>query len=214
LAGLLAGVLGIGRNAYYDLFSLGQARIGVALRVPVRRVVQTVGYLATDSDDWHGMRLRTQVPVELLLPRPPHKALRFQVYFAHRDADLVRGLHELLASQRYRYPPCLGLAACPAWAEDPRLIPWSEVRQAPTGQDPLPIASAVPAGLLDPELGLPLREGLRVIKDRMPLALAPGRELSAVADLFWEESGNQLPVALRGPAYQLPGDDTWFVFVE
>lgn len=220
VAGLLAGMLGRERNGYHDLFALEKARVGVSLRSPVRRVVQTVGYLATDSDDWHGARLRTQVPVEFLLPCPPNRTIRYRIYFSHADRAVVAELYRLLASRRFCYPPCLGLACCPAWVEAPRLFAWTDLEVASGPRGPIPVGSAVPAAQIDPAFGLPLAPGVRVMKDRMPLALGPRRELVAIGDVVWAEpagparEGAGWRVAMRGSAYRLPEDDAWFVFLE
>jgi len=214
LAGMLAAVLGLRRDTYYDLFSLEQARIGVALRAPVRTLVQTVNLLQTKTGDWHGGQARTQIPTEWVLPKSPdHRALlRYRVYFQHRDPGLTREVAARVQAPRYAYPLFLGVAYCPAWVENARLyeedhILWDD---APAT---VAVDTVVPAARVQ---NMVVRPGLRVLPDRMPLDFHPDRTLRAIANVVWEDQGQPLPVRLTGPRFRLPEDpeEVWHTFLE
>ena len=214
LMGLIAALLGLDRDSYYEELGMGQAQLGVALKTPVRSAMQTVNYLATDEKDWHGAKHRIQIPLELILPRPPERLLRYRVYFAHADPERVEKLAEQLARGEYAYPLYLGLTECPAWVENVRLHPSNRVRWVEDPEEPLPIRTAVPlprlAGL-PPLSGL---EGRRLLKDRMPFDFHPDRRLKAAADVLWEAEGRPLPLKVWGLAFQVPGEAAYGVFLE
>lgn len=212
LAGIIAALLGRGRDEYYEEMSLERARIGVALKVPLRTLMQTVNYLATDDKDWHGMKRRTQIPVEFLLPRPPQCLLCYRVYFTHADVALVEELHHQLLGERYRYPLYLGLTECPAWVESPRLYQVKELRILRDPSEPLPIETAVPLHRLSGDLRL--REGLQLYKDRMPFDFSSDRRLKEVDEVLWEAEGRPVHLSIRGEAFQLPGQESFGVFLE
>jgi len=214
LAGILAALLGLRRDTYYDLFSLDRARIGVSLRAPVRTLVQTVNLLQTKTGDWHGGESRTQIPTEWVLPKSQdcRSLLRYRVFFQHRDTGLTREVAARAQGNRYAYPLFLGVAYCPAWMKNALLYEEDQVQWEDRA-----IAAKVDTVVLTERLqGVPLRPGLRVLPDRMPLDLEPGRTLRAIANVIWEDQAQPLPVRASGQRFRLPEDedDIWHVFLE
>lgn len=209
LAGVIAALLGRKRDTYYEELSLEHARIGVALKVPVRTLIQTVNYLFTKNEGWDGSQGHTQIPVELVLPQPSAPYLRYRVYFTHADPELTEELNQQLQRERYRYPLYLGLTECPAWVENPQCYKL-QVLQSPT--EALPIETAIPASRLAGEVTL--SEGLRIYKDRMPFDFHPDRRLKAVEEVLWEAEGRPLRLPLKGEVFQLPEQETFGVFLE
>ncbi|MFQ6061523.1 MAG: CRISPR-associated protein Cas5, partial [Thermoplasmata archaeon] len=47
ICGLIAGILGMPKDSYYEDFSLNRCRIGVAIGSPLRKIVQTVNFIRT-----------------------------------------------------------------------------------------------------------------------------------------------------------------------
>jgi CRISPR-associated endonuclease/helicase Cas3 len=210
LMGLIAALLARERDSYYGELGLERARIGVALRSPVRTVMQTVNYLLTKNEGWDGSRGHTQIPVEFVLPRPPERFVRYRVYFAHTDEALLEELHRRVEAGEYTYPLSLGLTECPAWVETPRLYGSHEILSVRDPAEPLPLGTAVPLPRL---AGIPSLEGLegrRLLKDRMPLDFHPDRRLKVACDILWEAEGQPLPLRVRGEVFRLrlpPEDD-------
>jgi len=214
LAGTLAALLGLGRDTYYEQFSLESARIGVSLRTAVRTLVQTVNLLQTKTGDWHGSDVRTQIPTEWVLPKSQdHWAvLRYRVFFQHKDPALTREVAARAIEGRYAYPLFLGVAYCPAWVEHPSLYEDDEVEWADNARQVL-VDTVVPTERLQ---ATPLRPGLRVLPDRMPLDFYPDRTLRSIANVIWEDRAQPLPLKVSGPRFRLPEDeeDVWHVFLE
>jgi len=210
--GMIAALLGRERDTYYEELGLENARIGIALKTPFRSVIQTVNYLATDDQDWHGVKGRIQIPLELILPRPPERFLRYRIFFTSRNSSLVEGLYECLSQGQSRYPLYLGLTECPAWPENPQLAP--EVKWVCDPQEPLPVVTVVPLPRLVELPNLQELGGLRLLKDRIPLDFYPDRKLKAAADVIWEAEGRALPLKLKGELFQIPEDSTYACFLE
>ena len=212
LTGTIAALLGRERDSYYKELALERARIGVALKTPVRTLMQTVNYLYTKNEGWDGSKGHTQIPVELVMPRPPERLLRYRVHFTHADEALIEELQEQLRAGRYRYPLYLGLTECPAWVESPRLYQANELQVLRDPEESLPIETALPIRRLTGDLKL--QEGLRLYKDRMPFDFYSDRRLKSVDEVLWEAEGRPLQLTIRGEVFQLPGQETFCAFLE
>lgn len=212
LAGLLASLLGRERDSYYDDFSLEKARIGVALKTPVRKVVQTVNYLFTKDWKLYDRGQGTQIPVEWVLPSQPHSTLCYRIYFAHVKPELVEEAYCLLSEGRYCYPLYLGVTECPAWVEGPRLYDAREMVLKIDPPEPVPLGTVVPVPRLSGDLVL--QPGLQIYKDRFPFDFFPGRLLRATGEVFWEAEGRPLYLRPRGLTFRVAEEETFCVFLE
>jgi hypothetical protein len=121
-------------------------------------------------------------------------------------------LYERLSQGQYRYPLYLGLTECPAWAENPCLLP--EVNLVSNPKEPLPVETVVPLPKLVELPDLQELRGLRLLKDRIPLDFYPDRKLKAAADVVWEAEGRALPLKLKGEIFPIPEDSTYGCFLE
>ncbi len=214
LMGLIAALLGYERDTYYEELGLERARIGVALRTPVRTVIQVVNYLFTKNEGWDGSQGHTQIPLELILPKPPERRVGYRVYFLHADPELPQELYKQLEAGEYGYPPYLGLTECPARVEHPRLYGPEELEWVHDPVEALPLGTAVPLSRLVELPPLERLAGCRLLKDRMPLDFHPDRRLESIAEVLWEAEGRPLSLRVRGEAFRLPGEDTYGVFLE
>ena len=77
IAGLIAGLLGYERDSYSEDLGLMRCDIAVSVRVPVRRVMQTINYVMTEarSNVWtrnaggfDGSAGSIQTPIEWVFP--------------------------------------------------------------------------------------------------------------------------------------------------
>ncbi len=216
LMGVVAALLGWRRNKYYERLALEQAAFGISLRMSVRTIIQTVNFLATDDGDWHGVKSRTQIPVELVLPKDPdHRAvLRYRIFFMHRDPGITREVAERARVGRYAYPLFLGTAFCPAWVENARLYEPDQVCWTRAAETVL-VDTVVLRERLHGDR-LPIAPGLRILPDRVPLDFDPDRTLKAVAAVLWEDNGRPLSLAVQGRRFRLPEDEgeVWHTFLE
>lgn len=118
VAGLLAAVLGIGRDEYYDLFGAGASAVAIEPVEPLRTVNMPMNTLSTATEAMQSLNSRGKISVKLPDPtklRQQHNyevlvdpAYRLYVWLA--DADRFGQLEEMLTNGQSYYVPSLGLS--------------------------------------------------------------------------------------------------------
>ena len=201
LMGIIAALLGMERDSYYGLLDRG--RYGVAVKVPGRRLMQTVNYTRTKKEDLGvisrgGLVPGTQIPLELLLPAGAYPRLRFRVFFHHPDEELLAETAQRLQERRSHYPLYLGLTECPAMFEFRGFFNPSQYRRLPRGT-PVSLTSVLNTALLE-KLVLNGNAPRRIFRERAPHSFGEGRTLCPPASLLYTE-GEPLTARLRTDAY-------------
>ena len=212
LSGIIAALLGVDRDEYYEKLAMERAKLGVSLRTPVRTLRQTVNYLNTKNQGWDGSNKHTQIPVELLLPQSPAPFLRYTVYFAHENVEVTKEIYKRTSEMRYCYPLYLGLTECPAWIENPEFYCSENLRFIEDPEGPLEVVTAVPLRRLVGDLRL--ADGLRVYKDRMPFDFYHDRKIKWVDEVIWEANGRPMSLSVNGLVFHIPPNNTFGVFLE
>lgn len=155
VAGLLAAVLGIGRDQYYDLFGPRQSWIAIEPVEQLRTVNMPMNTLSTADGDLTSLNSRGKISMKLPNPtklRQQHNyevlvnpAYRIDVALA--DQERYEQLRKLLAAGKSYYVPSLGLSEHLADIDyhgefdvDPVAVPADE---------PLEVDSTVPGGFED-----------------------------------------------------------------
>jgi len=209
MMGMVAAVIGYERDTYYEL--LGRGRFAVTLKVPGRRLVQTVNYVRTKKEDLTKLRRMgrvrgTQTPIEFLLPGGNERRLRFRIFFSHPDDGLMGEAAARLRESRSYYPLYLGLTECIAAGEYVFLAGPDdyEILQAGTVVNLTSVlnAASLKEILLDGES--PSR---RLVRERAPQSFGPGRTLRAPISVIYDAGANLLNVRLDVPAYCFPLGD-------
>lgn len=119
ITGILASILKMPRDTYYETLSPAQSKIGVQLLSPVRKQITCMNYVRKEGGP-------TQVRLELLLPRE-HK-LRYQVYFWHKDAALLDQLFGHCKNHELGYGVYLGQRAFRGYVESTEMISQSDIQ--------------------------------------------------------------------------------------
>ncbi|MCF7803750.1 MAG: CRISPR-associated protein Cas5 [Candidatus Marinimicrobia bacterium] len=119
ITGILASILEMPRDTYYETFSPQQSKIGVQLLSPVRKQVSCMNYVKKEGGP-------TQVRLELLLPR--EERLRFRIYCWHENAELFDSLFHRCKNHNLGYGVYLGQRAFRGYVEDAGMIPESDIQ--------------------------------------------------------------------------------------
>lgn len=161
VAGLIAGILGIGRNEYYDYFARGESAIAVqpigdlrTMNVPVNTFSTAAGDIKTVPKGARKLKVGLPDPTKL---RQQHNyevlvdpAYRIDCWIA--DEEIYDRLHEALSEGKSHYVPSLGLSEYLAEIEfhGENAVVRSEF------DDPVSVDSAVPNAVDDivPESGV------------------------------------------------------------
>ena len=110
IEGIIAGILGIDRDCYYDILSPEKCRITISPKTPVRSLFQTLNYLYVKSASaLNGKDGRTQIPLEIIVPKFFNENLRYRIYVSG-EADLLSNLGHKLTKDQAFYPTSLGSA--------------------------------------------------------------------------------------------------------
>ncbi|MGI6616108.1 MAG: CRISPR-associated protein Cas5 [Dethiobacteria bacterium] len=202
LMGVVAAILGMERDSYYETMDRG--RFSIAVKVPGRRLMQTVNYTRTKTEDLTVIRKLgivpgTQIPLELLVPDGAHTRLRFRIFFSHPDGELLKEIAQRLQQNRSHYPLYLGLTECPAMAEFCGLFAPQDYRSIPAGTD-VALTSVLNTALMQK---LVLNGGApgRIYRERAPHSFGKGRRLKPPASLLYTE-GERLTARLHRNAYR------------
>lgn len=203
IAGLIAGLLGYERDTYSEDLSLERCDIAVSVRVPVRRVMQTVNYVMTEGSVWtknaggfDGTAGGIQTPVEWVFPKLDEPRLRYRIYVHHKEPELAERLDGTLREGSYVYPPYLGMSECLGEVEHvATLKDWElSVSEAEAS-----LSTVVPSAAIT---GSPrLESGMQIIKERTAFALGADRRLISIGDVFYERNCKRITATVSSPVF-------------
>ena len=200
VAGLLAGIMGMPRDSYYDLFSPSSSAVAVVPKELPHTYTMGITTVNTKADDaiqylpqersWHhGAEMLTpESYVKYDRQRDTYEMLVdpvYRVYVALADEDVHNELRERLEDSRYHYSPALGLSECIA---DIRNVDTHAVEPATT--------DAVDSAAYDDSAVVP-RPGITVNRERAPLymeATDGGRHTTAFGNITYATGDDRLPV--------------------
>jgi CRISPR-associated protein Cas5h len=103
ISGLIAGIIGLQRDSYYELFSPNQTFIGIEVLTPLRKELHTINYRVW-TENGH-----TQIPLEVLFPEKGDE-LRYRIYFSCAENHLYQQILEKIKLNTFVYPPYLGIS--------------------------------------------------------------------------------------------------------
>lgn len=109
--GLIAGIIGLKRDSYYELFSKDKAFVGISIKSKLRKVFQVVNYVWAENVSQLNLSKgqHTQIPVEIVLPLNLDNFIKYRIYFYHTDDKLLNEIHERVRNNKVVYPPYLGI---------------------------------------------------------------------------------------------------------
>jgi len=104
--GIIAAILGIDKESYWQEFSLNNTRVAVKIMTPVKKIRTGVNVIETKSAGpmLNRIKQRSQIKYEYL------KDAHYRIYFSHNDVKLMNRLHEMLSAHKTVYTLSLGTA--------------------------------------------------------------------------------------------------------
>lgn len=182
ITGILASILKMPRDTYYEAFTPDQSKIGVQLLSPVRKQITCMNYVKKEGGP-------TQVRLELLLPREDR--LRYQMYFWHQDAALLDRIFGHCKNHELGYGVYLGQRAFRGYVESTEMIPQSDIQ-------PVSGFSGNLKSLTYQEniTGFSDTAGFDINSASMPNTMRKiqtGREQESMVDTVFEMSGRGIP---------------------
>lgn len=204
-AGLIAGLLGYERDSYSEDLGPEQCDIAVSVRVPVRRVMQTVNYVMTEGNVWTKNAggfdgtgdNPLPTPVEWVFPALGEPRLRYRVFVHHQDPAFAERLSSTLRDGSHVYPPYLGMSECLGDAEHvATLRDWDLSVKG----DEVSVSTIVPSAAIS---GAPrLEAGTQIVKERTAFALGADRKLLSIGDVLYERNCNPITARIGRPVFE------------
>lgn len=200
VAGVLAGIMGMPRDSYYDLFTPESSAISVVPKEMPHTYTMGITTVNTKADDaiqylpqersWHhGSEMLTpESYVKYDRQRDTYEMLVdpvYRIYVGLQDEDIHGELLDRLKNSRYHYSPSLGLSECIA---DISSVEVHSVEPAET--------DAVDSATYDDSAVVP-RPGVTVKRERAALymeAIDGGRRTTEFGNITYATGDDSLPV--------------------
>lgn len=194
LAGLVAALIGLGKDEYLEHFTRDRASLAVAIAQSKPGITKTripENFINTKSNGSYKMckiKNHTQINLEVVY------APRYRVFVRHRDTTIYATLKDNLIHHRSFYTPCLGISEFIAEFAYVGEFACADITML---QTPIGISSVVPiAGLEHNSIVFEAgQSGNEYLKDRMPGEMLPGRITTTYDDILYERHGN--PISAR-----------------
>lgn len=152
IKGMLAGILGYKRDAYYADFADSQCRIAIAVDAPLRKITQTMNLLKVEKPgDFQKLQYHTQNDTEWVIPQNIRTdVLSYTIVVVHQNAGILNRLTEKICTLPLGYfsdgiALALGSAQCQGWISGGRRIQLS--RRVSDGEA-VPSRFAVPVSVI------------------------------------------------------------------
>ena len=215
VAGLLAAVLGIGRDEYYELFGPDQSWIAIEPVESLRTVNMPMNTLSTADGDLTSLNARGKINVKLPDPTKLRQQHNYEVLVnpAYRidvalsNQERYEQLRKFLATGRSHYVPSLGLSEHLAEIEYHGEFNVGPVNFPDNGS--VEVDSTVPGGFED----VLMKEGHRCQVEESPAFMESdenGRSTTAFTTYAFNPDGGSL-VVTEAPASNVDGRTVVFV---
>lgn len=186
VSGIIAAVIGLKKSTYAEYFTLDRAKIGIALKRPVKKV--RIGENLINTKRSMGRIInRTQIKMEFL------KDPCYRIYFSHTDRSLYEKLKGCLAGHCTVYTVSMGLSENLA---DFCYIGEFTGRQASADREYVEIHSIIPKKILEKSHVDFNNEG-EYFTETIPLEMQNNREITEYGEVLFERNSRVIRTRIR-----------------
>lgn len=191
LIGLVAAILGFGKDEYLENMTKSKCDIATRVLAPVKKVRMGQNLINTKDGYWvlvaRGFHEpRTQIRFEYL------KDPKFRVYFQCKDNEIQENLLTKLSEHKSIYTPCLGLSELLA---NFSFVGAFQVSETLSNTDFLDVNTVLPLDLVD-KLEI-IQPGRKFFKERIPTEMLPGRVVTEYREVIYEIKGKPIKAKLK-----------------
>lgn len=133
IKGILAGLLGLERDSYYEEFSNKNCVIGIAVDTPIKKITQTMNLLKVEKMfDVMGTGIHVQNHTEWIIPENIRTGvLSYTIVVVHKNPVIIDALYEKIATMPEGYLSegialALGSSQCQGWISEGRKVTLSK----------------------------------------------------------------------------------------
>ncbi|MCP2239496.1 CRISPR-associated protein Cas5 [Thermoanaerobacterium thermosaccharolyticum] len=182
ISGIVAGLLGMERDTYYETFSIDNCKIAVACQMPIKKCMQKLNHLMIKSkNDLNGSaENHSQAATELVIPLNIRTGyVSYQIWIHHSDNNIMEKLEWIVNDMPMYYTQgisvALGTAFNLGWIEKKGVYEAEEVYKS----DVVDMYSAIPMEYIDDiKLQNMTDRWYRLIKEEVPLEFTKGRKIT------------------------------------
>jgi len=200
ISGLIAGILGLEKDSYHDIFNEENSKLGLRIINPIKKININLNYINTKegfllSDIKSNPRVRVQT--EFL------KDVKYRIYVSLNDNNLMEELYSNLNEHKSIFTPCLGISECIA---DFSLVYEELFDLNSINEDNVDINSVVLKSTGD----LLVEPGKKYGIVKSPGFMNSDRIVSKFLEYYYEENGN--PIKLKNCDFYSIGDEKIVLF--
>lgn len=203
ICGILAGILGMERDSYYEMFSMNNCDIAVGLFSPVKKTVQKMNLLMIKSSkDLNGSQENhSQCPTEFVIPHDIKTGeIDYKIWVSHKDSEIMNSLKQRFENLKPCYKSlgisvALGSAQNIGWIEYAGIYNASEIEAE---GDFVELHSAVSVEQIE-KLDLSSQQGYFLVKEELPAEFDSNRRLTdrGKKEVIINKTGNPVKAKLR-----------------
>ena len=200
ITGMIAAILGYGRNSYYDDLSPSNSRISISLMSPIKKCIQTVNYVKTkdfksfNSVVQHYLEGKVETyPTSVEIVMPCTDLIRYRIYFSYLNSskyeDIYGKLKRNLKDHKTYYSVYLGITE---FLADVEFIGEFDIEEPIEGKR---VMSAIPEELFG-EVDITTKN-LSLVVERMPVNFKCTnnfRKLTSVKRYIYERNAEGIPL--------------------
>lgn len=194
IAGIIAAILGLERDTYYDEFSAENIDIGVRKNNKTRKILQSVNYMKiTSNKHFEFPENHTQIPFEIILGE--EDILSYRIYVSTQNQYIMNELEERLENKKYHYSPSLGALPFNCSIHYIGKVQ-GEIKQEKEAfiSSIIPISKIADRGIRIEDIN---EKEVILVKERMTRDFKKQREIKSVESYIYDENTNKLPVKLN-----------------
>jgi len=195
VTGILAGIMGLQRDSYYDKFNSQSCRLGISIISPFRKIMNTLNYSFMKSPTHFiiNQGQHIQVQFETLIPEKNSSLwgeLIYRIYFWHSDKSIMDEIKYRTQQKRYKYPPFMGISEYTAELEFVEEITRDRIQkiQSDEYEDFITVLNAD----LITEYGLEFKndenKSLQYMKEIMPIEFKSDRSNKSMGKFIFEKN--------------------------
>ena len=151
VAGMLAGILGMDRDSYYDIFDQDSLSVSVRPLTPIKTIRIPQNVVGTSDGDMDKLNNYGSGPTINILSPSSYKQRvfehiikpQYQIFIHIEENSLMNKLYKVLSQNKFTYTPSLGSARCIANISDVELVDTIRVKDSCKVQSPVTDSSSV-----------------------------------------------------------------------
>jgi CRISPR-associated protein Cas5h len=189
--GMIAAILGMGRDSYYNLFSKENLHVGVRKLCETRRIIQSLNYMkATSSAELISPKEHTQIPFEVITG---NKEIGYRFYISSEDKNILDELQKRAKENRPYYPPYFGAAPFNCLMEYVDRVDG----KTNESEDYVNISTVINQKYIKPR-GINIKgKDLFLVREKMPSDFFDERIIKECSSYLFDENGGKLEVKLN-----------------